>query len=63
MSEPIHLAMWQRHDEDEMWCGGYGKQTRKLAESTCLACLLALAELGSEARHRYEVLRESGVKP
>ena len=61
MSEVMHLA-WL---EDNAWCeaDGFGKRTNDIVRATCLACLLACAEYGSEARHRYEVLREQGVKP
>jgi hypothetical protein len=60
--ETIHLY----RNERRTWCehdvvdGGPAFATVVLAN--CLACLLACAEYGSEARHRYEVLREVGVK-
>lgn len=63
MSDVVHLE----HLDDQIWCPtgqlGVKTSTSDIAKATCLACLLACAEYGSEARHRREVLIEAGAKP
>ena len=61
----VHLFKAAMFDDSDVWCESTenASGTNKLADCTCLACLLACAEYGSDARHRYEVLREQGAKP
>lgn len=63
MSDTKHLECTGGH----VWCGAKLTISEQPAfhviSATCLACLLACAEYGSEARHRYEVLREGGANP
>ena len=58
MSDVVHL---RHHESTYSWCSRAIHSTTDVAATTCLACLLACAEYGSEARHRYEVLREAGA--
>ena len=52
--------------EGRSWCrSAYlpgNEPTSDVDKATCLPCLLACAEYGSEARHRREVLIEAGAK-
>ena len=64
--KPVHLRSGaDGYGDAEVWCDEdfTTNYSRDLEKCTCLPCLLTCAEYGSEARHRYEVLRESGVKP
>lgn len=58
MSDAVHLE----HLLERTWCGASKARTAGVDRVTCLACLLACAEYGSEARHRREVLIEAGAK-
>lgn len=62
MSKVVHLEC----EDEQTWCrvaAAVEPSTYEISKCDCLKCLLACAEYGSEARHRYDVLRENGVRP